>query len=881
MANRKDRNPNRRDQNKDRKPGKARSTSSRKQRRNRKQRKVSDSSRQDNKKQSNKRRDSGNKTSGRKTDTIKQKSDFFKSNTNIPDDVKTTSKSSGRASNKKMSNKMKPRGKSRRGILLVSAFILLLLIYYSTVLYEVQIKKHEEMSELANHQYYRKMTTAPKRGDILDRNGKVLATTTNIYRIGVTPKHVYSLLQSQTQDEIAENFAGILDLDLSEIKNELEKKDELYIQIAKNISQEKTDLLKRYLDAHQIGGVRLDAEPKRIFLNENIASQVIGFSSLNGDILEGRLGIEYEMDSVLSGQAGFSFGARDNYSYSGLLPFSESTEQSTKDGYNVQLTLDYQINKKLQEHVERAVKSLNAKEGGMGLVLNVNTGEVLGMASYPYFYSSDPSAEPLDLVYEDEWDPTDQDAIDFLMENVWRNRVISDVFEVGSTFKILTLAMGLEENITTEEKIYSDDPIDILDYTIKCWSGSGHGDETLADAFKNSCNPPFVQVALDLGTEKFYEYVDAFGFTKLSGIQLPGEAANIFHENPSPIDTATLAFGEQSGLNLMSYSKGLSSAVNGGNLMTPSIIKQITDQQGRIVSNFESQIERRVLSESTSDRVNNLLSRNDLMQGINKASVGYALGGKTSTSVNEFTEELTMSYASFAPIDNPEIMVIIVAQSVDNSTFSDSLINNVSGLVDWILDYMNVQRNYTEKSIQNMQDTVALTELYGRTLEDAMYSLTYESIIVVPGTDDMKADDLILNMVPAPGTELHRGSKIYVYPQAEIEEDLVSVPNFSGKNYSECMIEADAAGLIVKFEGDYRGLAVEQSIAASDDLAMDLIDGLEDNVEIDPFLDEENNHNELESEEGTMTDFNEKLKQTLVQRGTIIKITLQLDPDQK
>lgn len=788
-----------------------------------------------------------------------QKNRFFSPGENIHNDVNTTYKTSKRPTVKRKRNV----SFNRPAVLVIALLIAILFLYFAFVLFQMQVQKHDEMTELANNQYYRKVIIPPRRGDILDRNGKVLATTINVFRIGVTPKHVYSLIETQGTSEIIDTVSGLLSLDKDELKGYLDQKDASYIQIAKDVPQEKADLLDQYLALNQIGGFRLDAEPKRIYLNEDVASQVVGFCGLNGDVLEGRLGIEYQMNDVLSGSAGYSYGARDNYLNSGVLPFSESAELAAMDGQTVTLTIDDEINKKLQEQVKEAVDLLGAKSGGMGLVLNVNTGEVLAMASYPYFRSADPTAKQTALDFPGVWNPENTETINFLSDNYWRNKVISEIFEVGSTFKTLTLAMGLEENVSSEETYYDDAPIDVLDYTIKCWSEEGHGYETLSDAFLNSCNPPFVQVSLDLGVDKFYEYIDAFGFNQLSGVELPGEAKCIFHENPSKIDLATLSFGEQSGFNLMSYAKGMASVVNGGNLMTPHIIKQITNADGGVVSATEPQIERRVISQRTSQRVNKLLARNDILQGINKVTAGYQLGGKTSTSVNEYTDELTMSYAGIAPIDNPEILTIIVAQEVDNGHLgSNSLINNVSGMVDFTLDHLHIARHYQQDQIDNMQTTIQVPDLTGQTLEQLKAELNRESVEVYAGVPEMKPDDYVAMIVPASGTSIHYGSRIYAYPTTEIPEDPVAVPDFKGKNYNECLIAANSAGLVLQFSGDMTGLAVEQSIAPSTGSPS------EDPIENPTGTDEDNSIDPADQQQSEAPNM-------FVQKGTVIKITLQ------
>ena len=734
---------------------------------------------------------------------------FLKTNPESRDDVKTTSQ------NQKNQKKTRKNIRfNRPGIIFITFLIFLLFLYYAVVLFDVQVLKSDEMTAKANNQYYRKMVIPAKRGDIYDRNGKLLATSTNVFRVGVTPKHVYSLIESQTQAEIVDNVASILAIDATALAEDLSKEDESYVQIAKDIPQEQANLLDQYLAVHQIGGVRLDAEPERIYFNDDVASQIVGFATNDESGLQGRLGVEYSFNEVLNGKSGYLFSATDNYLNTGNLPFSQSTELASQNGDSIHLTLDYDITAKLQEHVKSATDSSGAQDGGMGIVMNVKTGEVLGLASYPYFSSSDPTAKPANWDEEENFDPATQETVDILMGDFWTNKAVSSLYEVGSTFKMLTLAMGLEENITHEEKVYSDAPIQVLDYTIKSWTGDNiFGQVSTEDAFLYSLNPPFVQIALELGVDTFYDYVEALGLRQKTGIELPGEIDNIFHESPTAIDLATLSFGEQSSMNLVSYAKALSAVVNGGNLMKPTIVKQISNDQGAVIRSFEPQIERRVFSEKTSDRVNKLLSRNDSLQGLNRVSSGYDLGGKTSTSVNEQTNALTLSYASFAPMDDPEILVLIVAMNSPRRTVdSNSLVNNVSGMVDFTLDHLNIEREYTDEQMNVMEEGVGLPELQGESLEGAMNRLNYMSLNVVPGTTDMKPEDLIASMVPLAGTPMHYGSNVFVYPEGGIELDLVDVPDFSGKNFNECILVAKEAGVTLNFTGDMSGLAVSQSI---------------------------------------------------------------------
>ena len=806
---------------------------------------------------------------------------FLKQKENIRQDVTTSSEKGDNRGNSGGSNNQPPQNRrryakySRKAMMAVAVIVCLIAAYIITALYQVQIVNHDEMSANAAQQYFRKHVTQPVRGDIYDRNGRLIATTKFVYRVGITPKHTYSLRSGTEQrpkletEDIGKKMASILNIDEADLLLNLRKVDQTYIQIAKDVPSEKADELQEFLDKERIGGVRLDAEPQRIYFNDNLASEVIGFATLDAGTLEGRLGLEYQFNSYLKGQAGFSYAARDNYLSSGAMPFSEVTERASRDGYDLHTTIDLNVQTILQEELANACETYHTKKYGMGIVMNVNTGEIYAMASYPYFKSSDPTAKPSIIGEDESFDPTREEDMRLLNEQVWRNRNISDLYEAGSTFKAITAAIGLEENVTDEQRVYNDAPIQVYDHTIHCWTGEGHGMETMQDAFSRSCNPVFVQIAQDIGTKTFYDYVRAFGFYDPTGVNLPGEAVNIFHKNPLPIDLATLSFGEQSSVTPLHLLKAFASLTNGGNLVRPKVVNSLTDKEGRTVKNFPTVVERQVISEQTSARMNFLLEtmvKDATMKG---SSEGYRVGGKTSTATDEATGENTISFVEVAPMERPEIISIMILQEPQiEYDHSRRIMISVMNMTNRVLEELGYERNYTAEDENRMSELIEIPDFTGRTVLDAKVQMAAESIQVVGGSDTISDSDNIVYQVPAAGTAVHRGSVIYVYGEAGIPDDPVRVPDFTGKNYSECMYDAAEAGVIVRFKGDLTGVAVSQNIAAS--VVSDNPD--EGGQTIDP----NNPDNDPESpEDGTnVTPPESAILDNMVQRGTIIEVTM-------
>ncbi len=710
-------------------------------------------------------------------------------------------------------NKPSRRNKRRRGgvlFLAIALFAFAALLIYQ--LYQIQVVAYAENAQKAANQHYRMITEQPVRGKILDRNGVELAGTTFVYRIGVTPKDVRSISHNISLQEIAEAMATSLDLPLADVNTALADKDAIYIQLKKDATKSETDALKDFRGKYNIGGIRIDSEPRRFYTNSRLASQVIGYTNYDDQNLVGQLGIELSYNEILTGQPGYTYVETDNYS-KGVLPFSVPTSLRAKNGQNVVLNLDSTVQKIIQEELENAIKVYDITAGGTAIVMNPYTGAVLGMASYPTFDCQAPAAAP-DGVDPTTWDASEKETIDFLSREIWRNRAISDTYEPGSTFKSITAAVALEEGLSRESELFNDSPMKVNGWTISCSTKVGHGIETFEVGFYRSCNPVFAQLSQRAGVKRFYSYVRSFGFMGPTGIDLPGEGTGILHANPTELDMVTLSYGESSTVTPIQMAASYSVFANGGNLVRPSVVKAITDEQGNVIRESSTETIRKVISENTAARVLDLME-GVVLYGTGSAAYveGYSVAGKTSTSTDDNGDH-TLSFAAIAPSDNPEIVVLVVLNKPDDKKLTSKAAAKTVGLiVNRTLEYMGIVRNYSSTDISKLSATTKVPDITGLKLSEARKLLSDKGFLFEAGDPAMSDTSTVKSQYPAAETELHKKSVIVLYPVSKPEPVQVAVPDFTGKNIHEAMQSAAASGVNILIDGECLGIVVSQDPA--------------------------------------------------------------------
>ncbi len=728
-------------------------------------------------------------------------------------------------------------------IVLVMVFLALTAFmgYLIKVQFDLQHNKYEEYSHKASSMHWQRIEDIPSRGDILDRNGNILASTTYEYTIGITPADVLKSQKNRkeplTSEQIAEAFHEYIGVDTMQMVEWLAQEDKPYIQIKKNVTSEQKTALTKYMNEHGIGGVKIDSVPKRYYNYGNLAAQVIGFADQRDNTLVGQYGIEAYYDDYLTGTEGYTYAEVDNYNQSAL-PYSAPTSIESQDGYNVQLTLDMTIQRIAEEACRDAYDEYKPREGVTAIVMNPYTGEIMAMVSMPDFNLNTPRQKPYGIS-DQEWDELKDVVItegegenalkldgrsNYLMRNAWRNRCISDTYEPGSTMKAVTTAIALEEGVAHESDWFDDSPVPITEVdTISCWrekTEGNHGVETLREAFERSCNPIFVELAKRIGIDKYYDYIHNCGFYDVTGVDLPMEAKGIFHEKPTEVDMATLSFGESSTTTPLQLATVYSALVNGGSLMRPHMTSQIVDAQGNIIREIEPEKIRTLFSETTSARVRSLME-DVVNEGTGAAGYvpGYYVAGKTSTSTIEIGEEAGMhviSFGCYAPSYDPEIVVLVVINKPEDKEVGSSAAAKVAArIVEESLEYLGVRRRLSEDEYNRMILEYHVPDVTGMTYKEAKALLKEEDFEVIDGLGSMSDDTIVEHIYYGEHETVLKESTIVLYPRyvEEAEMGKTIVPNFEGKNVIECIRVSKQYGINIKIEGNVKGTVVSQRLA--------------------------------------------------------------------
>ena len=712
-------------------------------------------------------------------------------------------------------------------------------LYLIFNLYKITVVEYDVHAKAAGETQWQFITNTASRGLIYDAAGNKLASNIYNYTIVCTPKNVVSNPDDKkkkvTRDQIIDEFVAVLGIDREKVESAIPVDPEdtsdplvkvMGMDICKNVSREQMEELSKYLKEHGVGGISFVSVPQRYYDNERFASQVIGFAVNDGVALTGQYGVEAYYNDVLSGTDGYRYAEVDNRT-GGVLRYAEGIEKKPVNGYSLWLTIDPTIQHIAEEACREAYEQYAPRQGISCIVMDPYTGEVLAMVSLPDYDLNDPRGIPYG---QDElvWNSMDEeDQIQYIMGNVWRNRCISDTYEPGSTFKALTTAIAFEENLYKETDMFSDAPIQVSDVdTIYCWMqksyGYNHGTETLAEGFQQSCNPIFVQMAQKIGVTKYYEYVHAFGFYEPTGIDLPAEGTGIFHTNPSKIDMACLSFGESATVTPIQLLNSYCAIINGGDLMVPHVVKYIKDSEGNIIDEIEPEVIRTIFSDDTSARVRDLMAQ-VVKDGTGTAGQvpGYSVAGKTSTSTIDVGEEKGMhvlSFSCFAPADDPKIAVLVVLNKPEDRSVGSSAPAKVSAkIVEGTLTYMGVPRVFNADEYDKMTIKYYVQAVSGLGAAQASSKIGANGISSIYGTPDMTPDTIVGFTYPGIDKTLYSTGVVILYPEDATDEDMLhtTVPALNGKNAVECMQALRDMNLNCEIDPncDITGICVEQSHA--------------------------------------------------------------------
>ena len=523
------------------------------------------------------------------------------------------------------------------------------------------------------HKRERKIKAA--RGEIVDRNGVVLATNKTVCTISV----IHS--QIKEPERVTENLAKELEMDQAEVRKRVEKVSSME-KVKTNVEKEVGDKIREY----NLDGVKVDEDYKRYYPYDSLASKVLGFT---GGDNQGIIGLEVKYEETLKGSNGTILTTTDARGIE-LDAVAEGRIEPVA-GKTLEISMDYNIQKYCEQAAEKVMREKQA-DGVSILLMNPQNGEILSMVNVPEFNLNDPFE--LNTGEELEGEKL-QDALNAM----WRNRCINDTYEPGSTFKIITSAACLEEGVVTPEDTFSCPGYRMVeDRRIRCHKVGGHGSETFVQGIQNSCNPVFIDIGLRLGAERFYDYFQQFGLLDLTGIDLPGEAGTIMHqvENIGLVELATISFGQSFQVTPVQMAVTVSSIINGGRRVTPHFGKAVLDREGNVLETLSYEERSGVVSEKTSKTMQTLLE-GVVANGSGKNAYieGYSIGGKTATSqtLPRSANKYISSFIGFAPAEDPQVLGMVVIHNPQGIYYGGTIAAPVlRSIFDNVLPYLGIEK---------------------------------------------------------------------------------------------------------------------------------------------------------------------------------------------
>ncbi len=658
---------------------------------------------------------------------------------------------------------------NRRRIALGFSFIAGLLVLLLFKVAWIQIVDAEELGQKAIDQQTQDTPIDAKRGAIYARNAKELATSTTCYTLWARPSQIkLDDGEERSEAEIkgyAASIAKIVDGDADEIYAGITK-DQALVRIAKYLDKETADELRKLT----ISGIELSEDTKRYYPLGNFASQVLG--SVNDDGV-GRTGIELQYDQYLSGVSGRWVTNTDllgNELVKGAEEYYEA-----QDGLNVIMTIDEAIQYYVEKALEEGMETTKAKRI-MCLVMNPKTGEILASASTPGYDPND-ATEPLAKDAKKYAKMTTEEKNQYLF-SLWRNPLVSDTYEPGSTFKLITSSSAIEEKVINENMTFKcAGSFSVSGIRLHCWTSGAHGTQTIKEAIGNSCNPALAKVAELLGKARLYKYLDLYGITETTGVDYPGEASAIVQsiDNVGPVELATIGYGQGISLTPIQLLTAINAIGNDGVLLQPRYVKALTDSDGNVVESYDTTVVRQVISSTTAKKMRNIMQYVvDEGGGGNARIAGYRVGGKTGTAnkidagTGKYGKYYYSSFIGMAPMDDPQISILLIVDSPKGAYYGSMVAAPIAKeILTNALRYLNVTPEYTsaeKKALQSGYTTVP--NVVGKEFSDAVGIIGGKDLKYSRPKSAQDDDDFtVVDQYPKAGTKVKKNSVVYVYKE--------------------------------------------------------------------------------------------------------------------
>ena len=727
-------------------------------------------------------------------------------------------------------------------------------------LYDLQINRHDEMWEKAVDQQTRSATVPASRGTIYDRNGYMLAVSSTAEEVNISPKEIAAFVEKQESDieaarekaaqkgesytapevrdqaYIARGLSRILDVDQAKIEESMTKTNLMYVNIKKKTEQALADEVRRFINGEideegnevpegqrkKLTGVWMNPDSKRIYPYSSLAANVIGF--VDGDN-RGGVGLEAKYDPELEGTAGLTVTAKNAAGTDLLYQYEQYYD--AENGSDLVLTLDVSVQAALEKGIESMVKKFDAKNGATGIVMDVNSGAIVGMASYPNYdlnsYGTlyddalkakltatlaDLESQRMSFASDEDYQAAVSGATNNAVQTQWRNKCIDSTYEPGSTFKPITLAVALEEGVVNMNTTFNcTGSIKVQGWSkpINCSKKAGHGLQDLKTATGNSCNPAFITMGLRIGTETYYKYLRSFGLMEKTGVDMIGEVSGIFSDektfNSNVVSLASYSFGQTFNVTPLELIRAQAACINGGYLYTPYIVDQVLDDDGSIISQHDSTPVRQVISEETSAKVRQCLEYVVASgTGKNGQVAGYRIGGKTGTADKTGTSDVVVSFMCFAPADDPQYIMLLTMDTPSRTTGTyvsggNMVAPTASQIMAEILPYLGIEPDYTAEEMAGAD--AAVPNVVGKTAADAKAVLEGAGF----ACKTVGSGETVTDQSPAGGAIVPNNATIILYLGAEKSDAPSTVPNVLGKTAAQANQALTDAGLIMKVAG--------------------------------------------------------------------------------
>ena len=703
-------------------------------------------------------------------------------------------------------------------LMLVMGILVFVILFFQ--LYHLQITRHKELQTKALDQQTRQTVVSAFRGTIYDRNGSQLAVSVSTEDVVMSPYHMKKQLDDEAErlekirlenaqlkkgetpqsedttvlwdyDSLAASLADILGISQDDVRERMNNTDSQYELLAKKVDEDTANQIRQLINDLNVEGLDLTATSKRVYPYGSLVSHVLGFVGTDNT---GLYGLESRYDKYLQGQTGLVVTAKDERG--NPLPYEYEQYFAAQSGQDLVLTLDANVQYYLEKYVGEMADKYGAENGATGIVMDVKTGGVLGMVSYPTYDLNNAFTVQNDLFKKNLTDTSDQ------LLKQWRNKTLNDTYEPGSTFKILTMSAAMEEGLINMNTTYTcTGGIHVSDATIHC-TGT-HGTQTLKEAAAHSCNPAFITFGLQLGNEKFYEYMNDFGLMQGSGVDLDGEASGVFAspESFTQLDLACYAFGQNFNVTPIALITAQAACINGGYLRSPYLVERITDSNGSVTYQHDSTPIRQVISEETSATVRECLEYVVASgTGKNGQVAGYRIGGKTGTADKGQTGDVVVSFLCFAPADDPQVIMLLTMDTPSRSTGTyvsggNMVAPTASSIMAEVLPYLGVEPSYSAEELLGMDTTVP--NVIGMSVEEAKSKLTERGLSCKISGDG----ETVTDQTPAGGAIIPGKSAVILYAGADKSTAKCKVPHLVGKTPSEANTAATGAGLFIRFSG--------------------------------------------------------------------------------